>query len=153
MRHGRTLRVAGAIALMLTIAACGSSSSGLSKTQLASKTDAICTKYAAKVRAVPQPTDLLQNHVSAARFFGQVSALYDQALGQFRALKPQSSVKAQWNGTVSKFAALDSLVRELKTKAENGDRSGIALLGQIKPLTSAANAAAADIGATKCGSS
>jgi transposase len=110
-------------------------------------------KYAAKVRAVPQPADLLQNHASAAHFFGQVAALYDQALGQFRALKPQSSVKAQWADTVSKFAALDTLVREIKAKAENADRSGIALLAKIKPLTAAANAAASGIGATKCGSS
>jgi hypothetical protein len=153
MTHGRILRAAGAIVLTLAIAACGSSSSGLSKSELAAKTNAICSKYSAKVRTVQQPADLLQNHVSAAHFFGQISALYDQALDQFRALKPESSVKAQWNDAVSKFAALDNLVRELKTKAEHADRSGIALLSQIKPLTTAANTAAAGIGATKCGSS
>jgi hypothetical protein len=153
MTHRGTSRAAGAVALTIAVAACGSSSSGLSKAQLASKTDTICSKYSAKVKAVSQPADLLTNHVSAARFFGQVAALYDQALGEFRALKPDSSVKAQWEDTVSKFAALDNLVGELKSKAEHADRSGIALLSQIKPLTAAANAAASGIGATTCGSS
>jgi hypothetical protein len=40
-----------------------------------------------------------------------------------------------------------------KTKTDDGDRNGIALLSQAKPLADSANAAADTIGATACASS
>jgi hypothetical protein len=146
------------IALALTVVVvvgCGSSSSssGLSKQQLASKTDAICTKYKAKIAAVKQPSDLLTNHTSAAHYFDQIAPLYDQAVGEFTKLKPASNVQAQWSQVLSRFGAVASLVDQLKTKADNADPSGVTLLNQVKPLTDSANTAAANIGATTCGSS
>jgi hypothetical protein len=143
-----------ALALTAVVAAgCGSSSSssGLSKQQLASKTNSICNKYKTKIAAVQQPSDLLTNHVSAAHYFDQIAPLYDQAIGEFNKLKPASNVQAQWSQVLSRFAALGSLVDQLKTKADNADRTGLALLNQVTPLTSSANAAADSIGATDCG--
>ena len=146
---------AGAVALTLAIAGCGGSSgssNGLSKAQLASKTDAICTSASAKVKNITVPSDLTTNRVAAAHYFDQIAPLYEQAILQFRTLKPASNVSAQWNDTVTKFAAVKVLVDDLKAKADAGDRSGIALLNEIGPLTSAANRAARAIGATTCGS-
>jgi hypothetical protein len=146
-----------ALALTAVVAAgCGSSSSsssGLSKQQLASKTNAICNKYKVKIAAVQQPSDLLTNHVSAARYFDQIAPLYDQAVAEFNKLKPASSVQAQWSQVLSRFGALATLVDQLKTKADNADRTGTALLQQVKPLTDSANAAADSIGATDCAKS
>jgi hypothetical protein len=131
---------------------CGSSSSssGLSKQQLASKTNAICNKYKEKIAAVKQPSDLLSNHVSAAHYFDQIAPLYDQAIAELNKLKPASSVQAQWSQLVSRFGALANLVDQLKTKADHADPSGTALLSQVRPLTNSANAAADGIGATDC---
>ena len=147
---------AGAAALTLAIAGCGGSSSGsssgLSKAQLASKTDAICSSASAQIKNIQVPGDLTTNRSAAAHYFDQIAPLYEQAILQFRALKPAPSVAAQWDSTVTKFAAVKVLVDDLKAKADSGDRSGIALLNQIRPLTSAANQAANALGATTCGS-
>jgi hypothetical protein len=152
--HGRSALIALSLAAIV-VAGCGSSSSssGLSKQELASKTNAICTKYAAKIATVQQPSDLLTNHVSAARYFDQIAPLYDQATAALNKLKPASNVQGQWSQVVSRFGAVAGIVDQIKTKADNGDRTGIALLSQVKPLTDSANAAADSIGATACASS
>jgi hypothetical protein len=151
---GRSTVVALALTAVVAVG-CGSSSSsiGLSKQQLASRTNAICNKYKAKIAAVPQPSDVLTNHVSAARYFNQIAPLYDQAIGELGKLKPASSVQAQWSQVLSRFGAVANLVDQIKTKADNADRSGLALLSQVKPLTDSANTAADNIGATACASS
>ncbi len=146
------------ITLMLTAVVavgCGSSSSssGLSKQELASNTNAICNKYKEKIAAVKQPSDLLTNHVSAAHYFDQIAPLYDQAVGEFTRLKPASNVQAQWSQVLSRFGAVASLVDQIKTKADSADPSGLTLLNQVKPLTDSANTAAANIGAKDCASS
>jgi hypothetical protein len=145
------------IALVLTAVVavgCGSSSSGgLSKQQLASKTDAICNKYKKKIAAVKQPSDVLSNHVSAAHYFDQIAPLYDQAIAEFNKLKAASNVQAQWRQVLSRFGALGSLVDQIRAKADKADPGGTALLSGVKPLTDSANAAADSIGATACASS
>ena len=146
------------IALLLTVvvaAGCGSSSSssGLSKQQLASKTNAICNKYKVKIATVKQPADLLTNHVSAAHYFDQIAPLYDQAIAEFNKLKPASNVQAQWSQVLLRFGALGSLVDQHKVKADSADKTGVALLSQVTPVTNAANAAADSIGATDCAKS
>jgi hypothetical protein len=145
------------VALALTavvLVGCGSSSSssGLSKQQLASKTNAICNKYKAKIQAVPQPSDISKPG-SAARYFNQIAPLYDQAVAEFNKLKPAANVQAQWSQVPSRFGALASVVDQITTKANKADPSATALLSQVKPLTDSANAAADSIGATACASS
>jgi hypothetical protein len=152
--RGRLTVIAVALTAVVAVG-CGSasSSSGLSKQQLASKTNAICNKYKAEIGAVQQPSDLLTNDVSAARYFDQIAPLYDRAIAEFNKLKPASSVQAQWSQVLSRFGAVASLVDQIKTKADKGDRTGITLLSEVKPLTDSANAAADNIGATDCASS
>jgi hypothetical protein len=153
-RQRKATRIA--VALTMAVAAgCGSSpsSDGLSKQQLASRTNAICDKYKAKIAAVSQPSDLVTNHASAAHYFDQIAPLYHQAIAEFHTLKPASSVQAQWSLVLSRFGAVGNLVDQIKTKADNGDRTGLALLSEVKPVTDSANAAAGSIGATACASS
>ena len=152
-RPGQGRSAVVVLALTAVVAAgCGSSSSsGLSKQQLASKTDAICAKYKTKIAAVPQPSDLTTNAKSAARYFDQIAPLYDQAVAEFNKLKPAPNVQAQWSQVLSRFGAVGSLVDQLKTKADNADQTGLALLNEVTPLTNSANAAAASIGANGCG--
>lgn len=139
----------------VAVVGCGSSSSnsGLSKQELASKTNAICDKYKAKIAAVQQPSDLLTNHASAAHYFDQIAPLYDQAIAEFNKLNPAAAVRAEWRQVLSRFGALVGLVDQIKTKTDNADPAGIALLSDVKPLTDSANAAADSIGATACASS
>lgn len=143
---------AAAVIVTLALCGCGSSSSSpsLSKQQLASKMNAICTKYRAKIAAVPQPADVIQNHTSAARYFDQIAPLYDQAIAEMRVLKPAGDVKAQWDTLVAKFAAVSGVIDQIRTKADHADSTGIALLGRLAPLTSGANLAATNLGATGC---
>jgi hypothetical protein len=152
--RGTSTIIALALTFVLAVG-CGSSSSssGLSKQQLASKTNAICNKYKAKIGAIKQPSDLLTNHVSAAHYFDQIAPLYDQAIAEFNKLKAASNVQPQWSQVLSRFGAVASLVDQIKTKTDNAARSGIALLSNVKPLTDSANAAADNIGATACASS
>jgi len=139
-----------ALAGTLALTGCGSSSSGLSKSDLAAKTNTICTNSAASIKAIPQPADLVQNASSAAKYFDKIAAVYDKARSDLDALKPADSVKSQWNTLVSKFHALASIVDSIKTKAENKDRTGLQELTQVGPLTTSLNAATDAIGATAC---
>ncbi len=143
-----------ALALTAVVAGCGSSSSssGLSKQQLASKANTICNNYKPKVAAVKAPSDVLTNPASAAHYFDQIGPLYDQAVAQLKQLKPASSVQTQWSQMLSQFDAVSSIVDQLKANADKGDRSSTALLSQIVPRSNAADAAASQVGATACAS-
>ena len=149
-------RVVVALALTAVVAAgCGSSSSSseLSKQQLASRANAICTSFKPKIAAVKTPSDVLTNPTSAARYFDQIAPLYDQAVAELKKLKPASSVQGQWNEMLARFGGVTSLIDRLKANADKGQRSGAGLLSQVVPRANAADAAAGKIGATACGSS
>jgi hypothetical protein len=151
MRYQLTRSVLVTAALATGVAGCGgSSSSGLSKADLAKQVNAICANYNAKIKAVPQPSDIATNATSAATFFDKVAPLFDESLTKFKALKPADSVKSQYDDFLTKVGALASVIDQLKAKADAKDRTGIALLPQIQPATNAANSAANSIGATTC---
>ena len=57
----RTLTACLIVAARTALAGCGSSSSGLSKSELASKADAICSSYTKSASAIPQPKDFVTN--------------------------------------------------------------------------------------------
>lgn len=133
-------------------AGCGSSSSsGLNKQQLASRANAICTSFKPKLAAVKAPSDIAENPASSARYFGQVGALYNQAIGELKGLKATSNVEAQWSQMLSRFSALTSVIDQLKTESQNRSRSA-ATLSQVVPRTNAADAAARQVGAIACAS-
>ena len=54
----RTLTACLIVAARTALAGCGSSSSGLAKSELASKADAICSSYTKSASAIPQPKGL-----------------------------------------------------------------------------------------------
>jgi hypothetical protein len=141
------------IALLLTgavVVGCGSSSSGLSKQQLASKSVAICEKFNAKVKTVDTPSDLVSNHVAATHYFDQIAPLYDQAIAEFNKLKAAPDVQAQWSQVLSRIAAVGSLLDQVRTKADAGQPIGEAVLSQLQRVKDSAGAAAKSIGANKC---
>lgn len=151
-RHLRALLTCStvvALGLAFWTAGCGSSS-GLSKSELAKQVNSICDQYNSKIKAIKQPSDLASNANSAAAFFDQVAPLFDQALAKFKALKPADSVKTQYNDFLGKISSLASLIDQIKAKADAKDKTGVALLPQIQPATTAANSAADSLGATDC---
>jgi hypothetical protein len=62
-------------------------------------------------------------------------------------LKPADSVKSQWDALTGQLNKLVTLVEDIDKKARNKDRSGIAELQQIGPVTTSLNNATKAIGA------
>lgn len=147
MRYGRTL--VGATLSAALMAACGgsSSSSELSKAQLASKTKRVCASSASKIRRIHQPSDFATNANAAAAYLQKVDVVYHDAEKQLSALTPVASVKTQWNTITTKLGALVAVVDDVTHKAQNKDQSGLAELQRLGGLTTSLNQATQAIGA------
>jgi hypothetical protein len=114
-------------ALTLAIAGCGSSSSssGLSKSQLAAKVNAACERYTKAALAVPQPSDFSQNPVHAASYLDKILALAQSTFGSLRGLSVQSGIKADYDAFLANEAHQLGLIGNAAAKAHARDRSGL----------------------------
>lgn len=149
MRSGRKLPAAMAVTVVL-IAGCGSSNSGLSKSQLASKVNSICSQYNPKLNAVPRPTNASDVN-AVTQYFGQLSPILHQRLAQIQSLKPASNVRGQWNDLVSKYSSVAQVVDTLKAALSARSATVIQSLSpQVAATESAATSAATNLGATGC---
>jgi hypothetical protein len=150
MRYGRML--VGMMVSAVVIAGCGSSSSsggssGLSKAQLASKTESVCKASADKIRGISQPSDFATNADAAAAYLDKVDAVYKDAQQQLSAVKPADSLKSQWATINSKLGAVVKVVDDVTQKAHKHDKSGLTQLQSLGGLTSSLNQATQAIGA------
>ena len=123
--------VACAAALCPSLAACGGSSSTLSRSQLVAKANAICNTAVNEGRTIPVPQDLVTNAAAAAAYFDKVTPIVDKETADLGALKPDSSAAADWNAFVSVRKSTDQTIDTIKQKADAHDRSGIALLRSL----------------------
>lgn len=89
------LFAASASVAALALVACGSS--GLSQAQLAARANAACTEYLNAVRAVPAPPDFATNSGAAAAYLDKIRPLVHREYQQITSLKPDSSVKADFD--------------------------------------------------------
>jgi hypothetical protein len=142
------LAATGAIAL----AGCGgSSNSGLSKAQLATKADAQCSAYTKAATAVPQPKDFATNPVSAAAYLDKLKPLVAAQENAMLALKPDSSAKALWDRFVAAGKHTTALFYDADGKAHVKDRRGLVDLEQLVAYkTGTVNPIATQLGATTC---
>lgn len=140
--------VTGAIAL----AGCGGSSNGgLTKAQLANKSDAQCIAYSKAATAIPQPQDFATNPVSAAAFLDKVKPLVAAQQNAMLALKPDSSAKPLWDRFVAAGQHMTALFNDADAKAHAKDRRGLADLQALAAYkTSTADPLARQLGATAC---
>jgi hypothetical protein len=148
MKRGAVRTIGAAAVCGVALAGCGGGgSSGLSKQELAAKTQAICASSSKKINAIQQPSDFATNPQAAAAYLDKVVVIYKDAANQLKALKPADSVKSQWNSITGQLDKLTALVQDIDQKAHNKDRTGIAELQQVGPLTTSLNNETKAIGA------
>jgi hypothetical protein len=136
--------IGGTAATALSLAACGGSS-GLSKAQLGAKVNPVCRSFVAQVKAIPVPPDFVQNPAHAATYLGQLVAIVQKGTNEVAALKPDSSVKSQFDSYVQSLKHEVALLKSAQAAAQAKNPAGLQTLNQesaynkttVKPAASA----------------
>lgn len=121
------LVLGGGTALVLALAGCGGSSSSkpLSKTELVAKVNAICVSSLAESKKIPQPPDFATNPVAAAAYLDKALPILEGNVGKLKALKPESSVKADYENYVSDVVIDLNSVKSATAKSHAKDSTGL----------------------------
>jgi hypothetical protein len=137
---------------VLALAGCGSSkSSGLSKTDLANKADAVCSSYTKAASAISQPKDFFTNPVAAAAYLDKLKPLVATQEHAMQALKPDSSVKPLWDQFLAAGEHTTVLFNRADAKAHAKDRTGIGdLVRAASSKQRTVNPLARQLGASAC---
>jgi hypothetical protein len=128
----------------------GSSSSTLSKAQLDTQANAICTAEVTQGKAVPQPKDI-NDPKQAAAYFDQIDPIIASTTTKLEALEPASDVAADWATFLTDRKAFSTAMHDVREKADAADKSGLTELENLS--TDKLAAAATAVGATACGES
>jgi hypothetical protein len=143
-----------ASAAALALAGCGgggSSSSGLDRQQLDVKLNAMCARYNANLAKLAAPSDFATNPDSAAAYLDRLEALATPDLAAMQAIKPVSSIKAQYDAFVGNVAHQIALLRSADAKAHAHDSSGLAVVQSIADYgTGTVDPAARRLGFAEC---
>ena len=135
----------------LALAACGSSSDTLSKSDLAAKANAICKTYNDKGRAIAKPT--ANDPAQIAAYWTAAAKLVEEQQAKLRALKPADDVKADWNAYLALNDQGIADVPAVIAAANAKDAAAYsAASAKLKALSAKINPAADALGATTCGS-
>ncbi|MDQ6605273.1 MAG: hypothetical protein M3Z06_01840 [Actinomycetota bacterium] len=99
-RWARGVLAAAAALIVLAVAGCGSSSSGLSKAALQTKGDAICKKHTDVITAAASKLLAGGKLPSPAKFgklaFGTIIPQYTAQIGELSALKPEAKLATSY---------------------------------------------------------
>lgn len=146
------LSVAAMLAIAMLapgLAACGSEDK-LSKAELATKANAICTDFDKRIAEVPQPR--ARNPELAAAYYAQTRPIVSEMADRLEKLEPEDSVKKDWETYVDKqneaVRLLDDLVRQIKDRDDAAQRT----LAQISSAIADGSAAVKRTGANACAS-
>ena len=137
------------VAAGLTVAACGGDDR-LSRSELASKADAICTRAEADVRAVKAPTDPTDLQATGA-YFDKIVPIAQKQTDELADLQPADDVEDHWNVVVDKQKQGTDLLKSIRDKAKAKDSSGRADLRELRTTAQALSAATKKVGADSCG--
>ncbi len=149
--HVSSFGICCAAASVIALPGCGSSSSGLSKAQLAAKASAICATYTKAATAIPVPTDISTNPDSAAAFLDKLKPLAEAQKSSILALKPASDVKSLWDQFVAAGSRATALLEDADAKAHAKDRTGLNDLQQVATIHQVTIVPLArQLGATEC---
>jgi hypothetical protein len=141
----------GVVLAGAALAGCGgSSSSELNRSQIVAKANAICAATVAAGKKVPQPSNI-QDAVAAARYFDAAVPIVAKGVSQLGALKPDSSVSADYNAYTSALKASLVQLQKIQHKADAHDPSGLQDLQNFTTYSQQVNAAAVKLGAKTCG--
>ncbi len=144
-----------ALACTATLAACGgdddapTTSATLGDAELVAQADAICKRFEAQAKAVPDPRDVA-DATEAARYFGAVAPLARRQQTALEALDPAASLQAPYDAFLAASRRGTELLETLARKAAARDASGMQQLGQLEPLSQAIDAAADRVGLRSC---
>ncbi|MDQ6805768.1 MAG: hypothetical protein M3065_12550 [Actinomycetota bacterium] len=125
----RRFLLIAATATSLALAGCGSSSSttssGLSRAQLAVKVNAACRSYDTAANAIPQPNDFATNPAAAAAYLDKLKKLANSTFVTVTALQPDSSVKSDFTKYVADETRNIGYLVSADAKAHAKDPSGL----------------------------
>jgi len=142
------------VAMGVGVSACGSSSggsdSGLSRSDLASKANAICTKAQTDAKAVPAPSDLTDATVAAA-YFDKIAPITQTETDALLALKPADEAKDDFAAFTRAQSDANDLLQTIRKKADAKDASGLEDLKKVQGAGDAVSSAAKKLGAKTCG--
>jgi hypothetical protein len=144
----------------LLLAGCGSSSGSssgggsggaLTKAQLASGADAVCTSYIANESKIPVPKNFSSNAVAAAKYLDQLKPLVHQEEAGFEALTPPSSEKADYQKLLTDGKHQIALFDAADAAAHAKDPHGLQDVAAIQSYKKAALAPIErELGFSKC---
>jgi hypothetical protein len=137
---------AGPLLLLLLLAAgCGG---GLSKSQLVSKGDAICTRVNKQVAKQPDP----KSGKDLARVANAVVKISDPAIKDMEALDPPGNLKDEFGKFVDSLKRQRDLTKQLADAAGAGDTAKVQKIGtQARTAQTSYRRYATKIGFKVCG--
>jgi hypothetical protein len=144
------------VAMSVGMSACGSSSEdsgsakGLSRADIASKANAICTKAQTDAQSVEAPASFADPTVAAA-YFDQIAPITQTETDALLALEPADEVKDDYTAFTKAQSDANDLLQTIKEKADSKDASGMDDLKKVEPAGNAVAAAAKKLGAKTCG--
>jgi hypothetical protein len=143
----KLITVCAAVAALI-VAGCGGSD-GLSKSQLASKANAICKKYSEEGKKLGQPD--LTDPDKAKDYFSKATDLAGKQQDELKKLTPADDIKADYAKLTKATGDATQLLSDLADAAEAKDqKKGVQLVQKLTPLSAAVNSAAKGIGADAC---
>jgi hypothetical protein len=156
MKWSKAAAAATIAAMSVGLAACGSSSSSssssdtLSRGDIVSKAEAICTKAQTDAKAIPAPGDLT-DPTAAAAYFDKVAPITQTETDALLALKPGDDVKADYTAFTKAQTNANDLLQTIMKKADSKDASGLDDLKKVAGVGDAVSTAAKKLGAKTCG--
>lgn len=149
MNWRKTIASLSVLVTVATPAACGGGSSGLSRTDLVAKGNAICATDKAKIDAIAQPADLSDAN-QAAPFFDQVVPIIDSQVAALVALKPADSVRSAWDPFIANVRRYGQIADTIKRKADAHDASGLTDLQTLSTVNTTLDGQSRSLGLTAC---
>jgi len=133
---------------IVVLAGCGGGGAKrLSRTEYASRADAICGKYNQQTKALANPANLSD----LAKVADKTIPILDSALGDLRKLKPPTDEQAtvdQWLGQIEN---LKGDLTEIRDKAKSNDMKGVqAVVPKATQHNARSNQLASQLGMSVC---
>jgi hypothetical protein len=140
-------RVLLALAVVGLAAGCGGGSGRLSKEEYVKQADAICTKYNAKLKALPRPTGIS----ALPAYVDRALPLARKGDDELRALEPPKDEEQTAKEWLDQNDSVVGSMERLRDAAKKGDRAGIqTALNEATSANQSANRLARQLGLTVC---
>ncbi len=147
----RRVRRASLLVLALVVAGCGGGGGKrLSRSEYASKADAICRKANEQTRLLKQPSNLAE----LAKGFDKALPILENATSKLRKLKPPESAQATVDRWLAQSDALKRDLEQIRDRAKANDLKGVqSLFKNATRDQQSVNQLAGKLGMTVCNKS